>query len=136
MPAPPRTSREEIVAAARAILEEDGPDAVAMTRVAERVGVRGPSLYKHLPDRSALVRAVADAGAADLGATLEAAMSTHDPAADLRALARAYRAFVPANPNGYALLISPSTPDRAADPVAVAELGRPIVAAVGRLLDD
>ena len=134
MPAPARTSRAEIVAAARSILEAEGLDAVVMTRVGERVGVRGPSLYKHVADRSALIRAVADAVVADLGHTLEAAMSTHDPASDLRDLAMAYRAFVHANPNGYALVIAPATPDRAADPTAVADLGRPIVAAVGRLL--
>ena len=133
MPAPARTSRDEIVAAARSILEDEGLDAVVMNRVAARVGVRGPSLYKHVADRSALIRAVADAVAVDLGRTLETAMSTHDPASDLRRLAIAYRAFVHANPNGYALLIAPATPDRAADPAAVADLGRPIVAAVGRL---
>ena len=75
-------------------------------------------------------------GEADLGTTLQAAMATHDPAADLRALTVAYRAFVRANPNGYALLIAPATPDRAADPTVVAELGRPIVEAVARLIGD
>ena len=133
MPAPARTSREAIVAAARTVLEDEGLDAVVMNRVAERVGVRGPSLYKHVADRSALVRAVADAVAADLARILADAMSTHDPASDLRRLAMAYRTFVHANPNGYALLIAPATPDRAADPTVVADLGRPIVDAVARL---
>jgi AcrR family transcriptional regulator len=43
----------EIVAAARAILEEGGPEALSMRAIAERLGIRAPSLYKHVPDREA-----------------------------------------------------------------------------------
>ena len=96
-PAPARTSRDAILAAAREILEADGLDAVTMTRVGDRVGVRGPSLYKHVPNRAALIRAVADAVTADLGRTL-AGRPTDDAKADLRALATRYRRFVRANP--------------------------------------
>lgn len=134
MPAPARTSREAIVDAARALLEESGLDAVVMSAVAERVGIRGPSLYKHVADRAALIRGVGDLVTADLRATLDRAMSTGHAATDLRALAVAYRAFVRANPNGYGLLFAHLAPDLQADPDAVADLGRPIVAAVGRLI--
>ena len=136
MPAPARTSREAIVEAARILLEEGGLEAVVMSAVAERVGVRGPSLYKHVADRAALIRAVGDQVTADLRATLDRAMSTGDPAADLRALAHASRAFVHANPNGYGLLFAHLEPDLQPDPAAVADLGRPIVAAVARIVGD
>lgn len=136
MPAPSRTSRAAIVEAARTLLEEDGLDGIVMSAVAERVGVRGPSLYKHVADRSALIRAVGDTVTADLRATLDRAMSTGDPAADLRALAHAYRGFVQANPNGYGLLFAHLEPALQPDVVAVADLGRPIVAAVARFIGD
>jgi AcrR family transcriptional regulator len=136
MPAPARTSRGAIVEAARTLLEEGGLDAVVMGAVAERVGVRGPSLYKHVADRSALIRAVGDAVTADLRSALDRTMSTGDPAADLRAFALAYRAFVRANPNGYGLLFAHLEPGLQPDPTAVADLGRPIVAAVARLTGD
>jgi AcrR family transcriptional regulator len=136
MPAPARTSRAAIVLAARALLEEGGLDAVVMGAVAERVGVRGPALYKHVADRAALIRAVGDTVTADLRETLDRAMSGDDPTADLRALALAYRAFVHANPNSYGLLFAHLEPALQPDSKAVAALGRPIVAAVGRLMGE
>jgi AcrR family transcriptional regulator len=135
-PAPARTSRDAILSAARAILEEDGLDAVTMARVGERVGVRGPSLYKHVPNRAALIRAVADAVTADLGRTLAHAMSGDDPATELRKLATRYRRFVHANPNAYGLLFAHLPPELQADPTAAAEVGRPIVNTMVRLVGE
>ncbi len=45
---PPRA--QEIVAEARELLEEEGAEALTMRRLAERLGIRAPSLYKHLPE--------------------------------------------------------------------------------------
>jgi len=134
MPAPSRTSHDAIVAAARQILEEDGFDAVAMSRVAERVGIRGPSLYKHVRDRSALIRAIAEGVTADLAATLSAADATGDPRADLTAVAHAYRTFVRANPNGYGLLFANLAPDLQPDPAHLAQLALPLIEAMGTLV--
>ena len=134
MPAPARTSRDAIVAAAREILEADGLDAVVMNRVAERVGVRAPSLYKHVRDRSALIRAVAEGITADLAATLSAEVSTDDPRAELTAVAHAYRDFVRANPNGYGLLFANLAPDMQPDPAHLAELARPLIVAMVTLV--
>jgi AcrR family transcriptional regulator len=137
-PAPARTSREAILVAARELLEEEGLDAVAMHRVAERVGVRGPSLYKRVPNRAALIRAVGDAVAADLGRVIDAALrpGSADAAEDIRTLGRAYRDFVRRNPNGYGLLFAHLEPELQADPDVLAALGRPIVATMARLIGD
>jgi AcrR family transcriptional regulator len=132
-PAPSRTSNEAIVAAARAILEADGLEAVTMRRVADAVGVQGPSLYKRVPDRAALLGAVASSVVADLGRTIARATLSDDPAADLRRVADSYRAFVTANPNGYRLLFGDSSSPGGPDPISLAPLGGPIVEAMGRL---
>ena len=105
-PAPARTSRDAILRAARTVLETDGLEGLTMQSVAERVGVRAPSLYKHVADRGALIRAVTDSIAADLAGTLRVARPGADPRADLRSIARRYRAFVHANPVGYGLLFA------------------------------
>ncbi len=135
-PAPARTSLPEIVAAARSILETDGLSSVTMRSVAEAVGVRGPSLYKRLPDRAALIRAVSEAVVDDLASTLAGAIATDDPRADLRAVAIRYRRFVKDNPNGYRLLFADQPIDEGPDPARVAATGQPVVQAMVRLVGD
>lgn len=128
MPAPSRTSPDQIVAAARAILEADGIEAMTMQAVADRVGVRPPSLYKRVADRAALIKAVADGVTDELARTLRPdAADGAAPGVQMRAIAHRFRTFVRANPRGYALLFAPLPADQAPDPTAVAEVGRPIV---------
>ena len=104
MPTPARTSVDAIVAAGRSILEAEGLDGLTMQRVAAVVGVRPPSLYKRVRDRWALVRLIVTDVAVELATTLEAAATTGDPRADLRALAVTYRKFALAHPEAHALL--------------------------------
>jgi AcrR family transcriptional regulator len=132
-PARARTSRDAILVAAREVLETDGLDAVTMQAVAERVGVRAPSLYKHVADRAALLQAVTDAVMAELVASLAIPRPSPDPRTDLRRVARRYRSFVRANPAGYGLLFARPGTAGSIDEVALADLGRPIVAAAARL---
>jgi AcrR family transcriptional regulator len=118
-PTPARTSQDAIVAAARAILEEEGLEAVTMVSVAGRVGVRPPSLYKRIRDRGALVEALVAVTAEDLLASLASAVARADrapgpdPAAErVAAIADAYRAFARRSPRSAALLfadLGPST---------------------------
>jgi AcrR family transcriptional regulator len=133
-PAPARTSLDAILSAARSLLEEGGLDAVTMAAVGDRVGVRGPSLYKHVPNRAALIRAIAEAVTEDLARALRLAVAGDDPRADLRRATRAYRVFVRANPNGYGLLFGHLAPELQPDPASVAETGRPLVEAMARLV--
>lgn len=135
-PTPARTSPDAITSAARAILEEDGLDALTMQAVAERVGVRAPSLYKHVADRNALIRAVTGAVADDLAAALRAPRGSRDPRGGLRAMARRYRTFVRENPAGYALLFTRLGPDLLPADATMAALGGPIVAVVAQLVGE
>ena len=130
MPAPARTSLDAIVVAARQILEADGLPAVTMRAVADSVGVKGPSLYKRIPDRAALLIAVADSVVEDLTRTMAKAIETGDSRADLRATAVELRAFVRQNPNGYRLLFVDLPSDASPDPAILAALGEPIVRAM------
>ena len=103
-----------------------------MRSVADAVGVKGPSLYKRVPDRAALLRAISDSVVADLGRAMSHATKLDDPRTDLRAAATAYRAFVRGNPNGYRLLFT-DLDDANPDDSALAALGRPVVNAMTSL---
>ncbi|MCH6231813.1 TetR/AcrR family transcriptional regulator [Microbacterium sp. CFH 31415] len=98
MPTPDRTSLAAIIDAGRALLEVGGPSTVTMQAVAERVGVRAPSLYKRVRDRDALLRLVAEATIDDLGGRLAASDGS------LTALARTYREFAHDRPEGFRLM--------------------------------
>ena len=107
MPAHAQTSTAAIVAAGRRLLEERGMDALTMREVADAVGVRTPSLYKRVRDRSDLVRLILEAVTDELTAAMDAVADSGDPAADLRAMLAAYRAFAHANPVAYTLTNAP-----------------------------
>lgn len=108
MPAPERTTLDQIVTAAREILEAQGPDRLTMQAVAARVGVRAPSLYKRLANRDALLSLVADATVRDLGRRFEAASPDQpgDPRATAAAYATTMRSFAAAQPASYGLVFA------------------------------
>ena len=92
----------EIVAAARAILEEEGLEALTMRRIAERLGIRAPSLYKHFPDKEALEAAIISAAFEEQAGVFERAVEEGDD--PLEALGAAYRRFALAHPHLYRLM--------------------------------
>jgi AcrR family transcriptional regulator len=119
--------RDQIVAAALELLEAHGSEAMSMRSIAERVGIRAPSLYKHFPDKAAVELELIVIGLTDLTLALEAA----EP--DLLSCARAYRRFALARPHLYRLTTTMPLPrellpegleDRAAAPVFRATHGR------------
>jgi AcrR family transcriptional regulator len=115
MPAHAQTSTAAIVAAGRHLLEERGMDALTMRDVAVAVGVRAPSLYKRVSGRSDLFRLILEDVADELTAVLDAAASSGEPVADLRAMATAYRGFAHSNPIAYTLMYSPQSPPGATE---------------------
>jgi len=106
----------QIAGAARALLDAEGPEALTMRRVAGVLGIKAPSLYKHLPDKAALEALVVAAGFAELAAALAAAADgaaaadkahrgdAADAAGKLTAIAGAYRAYAVAHPHLYRLM--------------------------------
>jgi AcrR family transcriptional regulator len=125
---------DEVVVAARRLLEEEGAGALTMRRLAEQLGIKAPSLYKHLPDKAALEAAIIATGLEEAAAGFEQAVDSATPGGDaagggaaaISALAAAYREFALAHPHLYRLMHNGPLPrqhlpagveDRAAAPV-------------------
>ena len=49
---------DQVVDCAAELADAEGLDAVTLTRVAERLGVRQPALYRHVDNYDALIRAL------------------------------------------------------------------------------
>lgn len=88
---------------------------LSLAALAERLGVRVPSLYKHVGGLDDLHRRLALAGLADLTAALLETSAGRSGGDALRAFAATYRAYARAHPGRYAAI------QRAPDP-ADAEL--------------
>ena len=112
----------EIVVAARALLEDEGE--ISMRRLADRLGIKAPSLYKHLRDKGALEAALIS------DAFLEAA-ERFERAADIYALGAAYRAFALEHHHLYRLMFEGRLPRERLVPGAEERAAAPVVAAVG-----
>ena len=126
----PLTPRaREIVTVARELLESEGAEAMTMRRLADRLGIRAPSLYKHLPHKAALETAIVVAGFEEAADAFEAA--TDGAAEPMTALVQAYRAFVAANPNVYRLMTDRPLPREQLPPGLEARTAAPLVRAAG-----
>jgi AcrR family transcriptional regulator len=106
-----RADREDrIVAAARAIAEGEGWDAVTIRRLAKEIEYSQPVLYSHFENRDAIVAAVAVEGFRELTAVLRAAVDGANDRRDvLTDVAMAYFAFAHSRPSLYqAMFILPT----------------------------
>ncbi len=82
----PILTRERIVAAAVALVDEAGPDALTMRAVADRLGAGAMSLYRHVTSRDELLDLVLVA----MTATVLSTPLSGDWRADLASIARTF----------------------------------------------
>ncbi|MCW2763146.1 MAG: putative transcriptional regulator, TetR family [Marmoricola sp.] len=117
--------RDEILDVATTLLEEQGPDALTMRELATRMGMRAPSLYKHVTDKADILAGLQQRALLGLAAQLEAAGPGLGPLAD------AYRSWARAHPKLYELATrNPLARDRLA-PGVESGAAAPLIAAAG-----
>ncbi|MEV6969890.1 TetR/AcrR family transcriptional regulator [Hamadaea sp. NPDC051192] len=98
--------RDELVAAAAALLEEEpADDGPSLRAVARRAGIAPQSLYLHFPDKSRLLGAVCETRFAELADDLAAATG-RTPTARLRAMCLAYCRFAERRPRQYRVMFT------------------------------
>jgi hypothetical protein len=99
--------RDEIIAAAARLIEENGQDAVSLRAVARSAGITAPSIYSHFEDLDDLLEAVIAHNFDALAANLRRGVEAHaDPKSRLRGACHAYVAFGRDHPEQYAVLFT------------------------------
>ena len=129
---PPRAT--EIIAAARTLLESEGRDALTMRRLGQALGIRAPSIYKHLPGKHAVEVALIEAGLAEMGEALHRAVSDPQAPPGTGAVARVlavYRTEALVRPNLYRLATSGQLPRADLAPGLEDWAGQPWLLAAG-----
>jgi len=98
-----RNVRAELLQAAVAMLDEDGPDALQTRKIASAAGTSTMAVYTHFGGMPALIAAVAEEGLRQFDAALTMP-PTSDPVADLMATGIAYRRYAIERPHMYRLM--------------------------------
>jgi AcrR family transcriptional regulator len=94
-------TRDDVVAAAAELSDEIGYPELTMGLVAERLGVRTPSLYKHVAGLADLQHRVATLAMTQVGDQIRDALQGAAGLDALTALLTAIRAYVTAHPGRY-----------------------------------
>jgi AcrR family transcriptional regulator len=102
-----------VTEAGAALADEIGLDRLSMSLVAERLGVKPPSLYKHVDSLAALIHRIAILGADEVSDALRNAMQGVSGRDALAAAAHALRDYVARYPGRYAATTGarPTGPD-------------------------
>jgi AcrR family transcriptional regulator len=116
--------RTEILDVAERLLTAEGLPALTMRRVADEMGIRAPSLYKHVRSKEDIEAGLQERALVSMAKALA-------PARDLPALAAVYRSWARSHPQLYAVATNgPLHRDRLS-PGVEAAAAAPVVAAVG-----
>jgi AcrR family transcriptional regulator len=103
-------NRERVVDVATAVADDVGFDRLSLAAVADRAGVRLPSLYKHIESLDGLRRDVTVRALEDFAAALAPAVEGRTAGDALRALAAAYRGYAKQHPGRYGATVRAPRP--------------------------
>jgi AcrR family transcriptional regulator len=90
---------EKILEAAHALFDSEGPEAVSMRRVAEAVGITPMAIYRHFPNREALLKRLSDDSFNATAHIWKRSSSSADPLKRLMALSDPYLDYALAHPH-------------------------------------
>jgi AcrR family transcriptional regulator len=121
----------DVVAAAAGLADEKGYAGLTMALLADRLGVRTPSLYKHVGGLADLQHRVATLAMTELGEVIRDAVQGRAGFDALAALLTAVRDYVAAHPGRYTATVGvePTGPD---DPLQAASTR--VIGSIGAVL--
>ena len=118
-------SRRDVIAAAAELADEVGFQQLAMGLLAQRLGIRTPSLYKHVTDLADLKHGVATQAMIDVGEEVRDALQGRSGRDALTALLSTIRSYAVTHPGQYA----------AANSTRLTGPDDPLLAAGNRVID-
>lgn len=130
---------DRVVEAAAVMADETGLGGVVLAGLAERVGVRQPSLYKHIDSLAGLRRGISVVAQRQLLEVLTRAAVGRSGREALVAMARAYRGWALEHPGRYEaaqLVPAPGDVEHQASAAAIVDLIADVLAAYGLRDDD
>lgn len=104
-----------VIEAAAALLDEQPVEGLSIASLAQRLGVKPPSLYKHVEGMPGLRRGIMLRAKADLAGVLGRAAVGQARADAVRGISRAYRDWAKAHPGQYPLTMHAAMPNDAED---------------------
>ncbi len=136
MPYPSQTSRETIITTAWKLIEQTGVEGMSLANLAAELGIKAPSLYRHVPSRAHLIRAVNEETFRRLFQTYDDAARASEgagPREQLLAIFRAHRRFAHQYPATYVLAFTTTVNDQRADARWLEQTALSIQAIMARL---
>lgn len=135
MPYPAQTNPETIIQTARLLIEQQGVEQLSLAQLAAALGIKAPSLYRHIPSKTALLQAVNTLTFQKLFEHYETALAagSSDPTAQLLTILRVHRVFAQANPQTYMLAFTTIIPEQRADATMLEQLVLPIQAIMAQV---
>jgi AcrR family transcriptional regulator len=133
-----KIDHDTLVGSAYELLEREGIEAISMRRLAQMLDVRASSLYHHFPEKSALLRAVAEKGLFLLATKLEQAyrITQPDPRRQIHAMGMTYREWALQHPQLYRLLFADAPPIEDGTSASPGAAFAPVLAATGQLVGE
>lgn len=132
---PPRAglTRDRVVEAALAVIDDSGPEGLTLARVAGHTGVATPSLYKHVPGGLSQLRHLVRLRVlVEFGETLRTATIGRARDEALRSMATAYRRYIHAYPHRYPFVeTAPTDPEGTAAANRVVEVVYAVIRGYG-----
>jgi AcrR family transcriptional regulator len=123
-------TKEIVVQAAADLLNSDGPDALSLNRLAEKLDIRTPSLYNHVDGLPGLMQELSILNARNLANRLsDAAIGQSGPALVMSVM-QAYRSYIKEFPSLYLSTLRVSGMQEQIDPALEREEARSLKVAL------
>jgi AcrR family transcriptional regulator len=112
MPYPSQIDFATLIEKAHEMIEREGVEELTLRKLADALGVQAPSLYRHVANKSTLLRAVNEVTTKQMMESLHTAASDSPASERLLAVAHAFRRFSREHPIAYQLAFSANLDER------------------------